>query len=130
MRYLQLSLWAVLAVAGFAATSSAESKFAENHPRRAEVNQRLKNQHNRVKAGVQNGSLTKGQAKQIKREDRSIHREEKRMAARDGGHITKADQAKLNRQENRVSNQINRDESANKAGAGASAPAAPTAPAQ
>jgi hypothetical protein len=43
------------------------------------------------------------------------------MAAKDGGHITKADQAKLNRQENHVSNQINRDEAKNKA---ASAPPA------
>ena len=28
------------------------------------------------------------------------------MAAKDGGHITKRDQAKLNRQENKVSKQI------------------------
>jgi hypothetical protein len=47
------------------------------------------------------------------------------MAAKDGGHITKADQAKLNRQENRVRNQINRDEAKNKAVAPTAVPAAP-----
>ena len=48
------------------------------------------------------------------------------MAAKDGGHITKADQRKLNRQENRVSKQIY-DEKHPKPGA--PAPAAPAAPA-
>ncbi len=36
------------------------------------------------------------------------------MAAKDGGHITKKDQAKLNRQENKVSKQIHTEKHPNK----------------
>ena len=124
----------IVAVMMGAAPARAEKDWNKDHPRRAEVNGRLRNQHRRVKQGVKDGTLTKDQAQQINKEDRGIRREERRMAARDGGHITAADQAKLNRQENGVSNQINRDEAANKAAAGgapiapAAAPAAPAAP--
>ncbi len=110
-----------------AAPSRAEGKWNQNHPRRHEVNRRLNNQNRRVQDGVKDGDLSQKQANQIHREDRGIRREERRMAARDGGHLTKADQRRLNRQENRVSRQINRDERRNDAGN--AAPAAAPAPA-
>jgi len=69
---------------GAAAPAFAESEWDATHPRRDEVNDRLHNQ------------------------DHRIRNEERRMAARDGGHITRADQHILNRQENRVSHQIGR----------------------
>jgi hypothetical protein len=127
-----MSLPLLLALAFIAASSAsvrAQDHFDKTHPRRAEVNHRLDNQHNRVKNGVKDGDLTKKQAHQIKREDRHIRREERHMAAKDGGHISKADQAKLNRQENHVSRQINRDEARNKGAAPAPAAPAPAAPA-
>ena len=116
-------LLALALVAAFTASARAEDHFNKTHPRRAEVNHRLNNQHKRVNEGVKDGDLTKKQAHQIKKEDRHIRQEERRMAARDGGHLTKADQRKLNRQENHVSNQINRDEAKNKAASPAPAPA-------
>ena len=88
------------------AASAQETQWQKDHPRRAEVNGRLANQDKRINQGEQSGQLTPGQANQLHREDRSIRKEERRMAARDGGHITKRDQAKLNRQENQVSKQI------------------------
>ena len=120
------ALLALALVAAFSAPVRAEDHFDKTHPRRAAVNHRLGNQHKRVKDGVKDGELTKKQAHQIHKEDRHIRKEERHMAAKDGGHITKADQAKLNRQENRVSGQINRDEA--KKG-GEQAPAAPATPA-
>lgn len=121
---LVLALVASLfALSASAADGAAKKDWKKDHPRRAEVNKRLKNQNNRVKEGVEDGKLTKGQAKQIHKEDRAIRREERRDAAKDGGHITKAEQNKINRQENRVSNQINRDEKNNAAPAPAPAPA-------
>ncbi len=113
----------LVSVSAFAAEGAAKKDWNKDHPRRAQVNKRLKNQNNRVKDGVEDGKLTKGQANQIHKEDRAIRREERRDAAKNGGHITKAEQNKLNRQENRVSNQINRDEKNNAAPAPAPAPA-------
>ncbi|MDR3683716.1 MAG: hypothetical protein P4L11_08305 [Geothrix sp.] len=89
-----------------AGASAQETQWQKDHPRRAEVNGRLANQNERIQQGEKNGQLTPGQAKQLHKEDKGIRKEERRMAARDGGHITKRDQAKLNRQENRVSKQI------------------------
>ena len=62
-------------------------QWKKDHPRRAEVN-------GRMNKGVQDGDMTKGQ-------EAKDRREERRMAAKDGGHITKADQRKLNRRINR-----------------------------
>ncbi len=89
-----------------AGAHAGERNWKEKHPRRAEVNGRLKNQDKRIHDGVEDGQLDKKQAAQLHKEDRRIRREERRMAAKDGGHITKGEQAKLNRQENRVSRQI------------------------
>ena len=115
-------LFSLALVAAFAAPSLAEGEgkkdWNKEHPRRHEVNKRLKNQNKRAKEGVEDGKLTKDQAAQIRKEER-------RDAAKHGGHITKKEQNKINRQENRVSGQINKDE----AGNAAPAPAAP-APAQ
>ncbi len=92
--------------AGLAASAMAESQWDKDHPRRDEVNDRLKNQDKRINREVKEGEMSKQQAKKLHREDRAMRKEERRMAARNGGHITKAEQAKLNRQENAVSRQI------------------------
>ncbi len=84
----------------------AQSQWNKNHPRRAEVNQRLKNQNRRINQEVKEGDMTKAQAKNLHREDRQIRREENMMASQNRGHITKQEQRTLNQQENRVSRQI------------------------
>jgi hypothetical protein len=55
---------------------------------------------------VKEGKMSKAQAATLHREDHAIRKEGQRMAARNSGHITKADQAKLNRQEDAVSKRI------------------------
>ena len=47
----------------------AKKEWKEKHPRRAEVNKRLKNQNRRIKQGVKSGKLTKDQAKELHKED-------------------------------------------------------------
>jgi opacity protein-like surface antigen len=74
------------------APGNGGGKWDKNHPRRAEVNGRLDR-------SVDKGTMTKGQAA-------ADHREERRMAKKDGGHITKADQHKLNK---RIDKQKARD---------------------
>ena len=90
----------------YAQDDTQNAAWKKNHPRRAEVNQRLKNQNKRINQGVKKGTLTPAEAAQLKTEDKQIRQEEKIMASTDGGHITKADQKALNQQENVVSKQI------------------------
>jgi hypothetical protein len=104
----------VLACATTLLLTSASSAFAATewnatHPRRAEVNHRLSNQNATINQDRANGSLSRGQARQLHREDHGIRQEERNMASLDGGHITRADQRVLNRQENGVNRQISRD---------------------
>ncbi len=44
-----------IAFLGIANVSLAQDGFAKNHPRRAEVNQRLKNQHHRINREIEKG---------------------------------------------------------------------------
>jgi hypothetical protein len=98
---------ATVALAGFAATASAaKTQWQKDHPRRTEVNHRLKNQDKRINKEVKEGELTKGQAAKLHKEDHAIRQEERAMASTNGGHITKTEQKALNQQENQVSRQI------------------------
>ena len=92
---------------GMAASSFAdEANFNKNHPRRAQVNKRLKNQNKRINQEVKEGEISKGQAAGLHKEDRQIRNEERAMASQNGGHITRQEQKTLNQQENAASKQI------------------------
>ena len=132
----KLSILTVTVMAGLMIVNSAaqadygtkkhKGKWDKKHPRQAEVNGRLQNQENRVNQGEANGSLTKQEGNKIEGQDKKIYKQEQRMKARNGANgITKEHQAKLNKEENGVSNEIKKDESANTA---APAPVAPAAP--
>ena len=99
---------AAVLVAGSAGSAFAESYWDQSHPRRDEVNDRLRNQDHRINQEYREGEISRGQARQLHREDHANRNEERRMASRDGGHITAHDQRVLNRQENHVSRQIGR----------------------
>ncbi|HEY2650148.1 MAG TPA: hypothetical protein VGI38_13200 [Puia sp.] len=101
-------LFAALFIAflGIANVSMAQEGFAKNHPRRAEVNQRLKNQDHRINHKMRKGDISKRQAYRMHRRDHQIHKEERRMAYRQGGHISRHEQYRLNRQENRMNRRI------------------------
>jgi hypothetical protein len=99
---------ATFALSGLASNAMADTKWQKDHPRREQVNNRLKNQNKRIHQEVKEGELSKGQAAKLHREDRSIRKEERTMASTDHGHITKTEQKALNQQENQVSKQIGR----------------------
>ena len=97
----------LIAFLGISTSSFAQAgKWDQTHPRRAEVNTRLNNQDRRIHQERKEGEISRGQAARLYRQDHRIHREERHMAAHDNGHITHRDQARLNRQENRVSHRI------------------------
>jgi len=85
-----------------------DGSFAKNHPRRAEVNQRLENQDRRIDHKVKDGDMSRREAHNLHRKDHQIRKEERRMASRHDGHITKHEQQRLNRQENHMSHKIHR----------------------
>ena len=91
-------------IAGTAQVAAAG--WAENHPRRAEVNGRLANQNWRINQERREGEITRGQANALHAQDRFIRTEERFMASQHGGHITPAEQRALNQQENGVSRRI------------------------
>ena len=93
---------------GAAGTAMADTDTAwqKKHPRREQVNDRLANQNKRIHQDVKNGTLTKGQAAALHKDDRQVRQEERDMASQNGGHITKSEQKVLNQQENGVSGQI------------------------
>ncbi|RZF27583.1 hypothetical protein EVC45_22350 [Paraburkholderia sp. UYCP14C] len=97
----------VAAVGTLAIGSTAQAgQWAANHPRRVEVNNRLANQNNRIHRDVQDGQMSRGEARNLHRDDRQIRQEERDMASQDYSHLTRADQRALNQQENQVSRRI------------------------
>jgi Spy/CpxP family protein refolding chaperone len=98
---------ATLAVlAAVTGTASADASWQKNHPRREQVNHRLNNQDKRIHNDVKNGTLTKGQAAALHKDDHQVRQEERDMASQNGGHITKSEQNVLNQQESGISKQI------------------------
>ncbi len=83
-----------------------EQRFDNNHPRRSEVLDRSNNLNRRINNNK--GNLD-GHYGQLKQADRNIRKQEQRMAHRNGGYITQGQQAKINKEENHLNNQIKRD---------------------
>lgn len=97
---------ALVVLAGTAGSVMAETTWQQHHPRRTQVNGRLANQNKRIHQDVKNGTLSKGQAATLHKDDRQVRQEERDMASQNGSHITKSEQKVLNQQENGISNQI------------------------
>jgi hypothetical protein len=89
-----------------AALAQSESS-ATDHP--ATIQQRKKNQQDRIANGIESGQLTAGEAKNLERKEANLNKEERQMRAADNGKLTGADRAKLNRQQNSLSKQIYQD---------------------
>jgi hypothetical protein len=107
-KFAALALLSSLAALAAGAATASESHWAQNHPRRDQVNDRLEHQDRRINQEVKEGKITKSQAAQLHKEDHQIRQEERLMASQNGGHITKQEQRTLNQQENAVSRQIGR----------------------
>src|SRR5262249_15196690 len=85
------------------------------HPRVNEVNAREANQQRRIGKGVANGTLTSKQATHLEKRETAVQNREQADMAKHNGHLTKAEQAGINRQQNRISRSIRRDKAANAA---------------
>jgi hypothetical protein len=74
----------------------------------AEVDRREARQQQRIEEGVENGSLNSHEAANLERREAKIHNEIQRDRAANGGRLTPAERAKINREQNRTSRAIYR----------------------
>lgn len=93
---------------GFASAAHA-GDFKKDHPRRAEVNSRVRNQEKRITNGVKNGKLTQAQAQQLRGEEAGVKAQEQAEVKANGGYLTKPEQKQLNQELNQDSKQIYAD---------------------
>jgi hypothetical protein len=98
------------AIAQTTTTSGAGAGVVDpGHPRVNQVNGREANQQNRIGNGVKNGSLSPKQTSNLENREASVQNREKKDMAAHNGHLTKAEQNGINRQQNRISKSIYKD---------------------
>ena len=73
------------------------------------VQQRAENQQDRIGNGVKSGELTAGEASNLETKEGKINEETRDMRQANDGHLTAADRAKINQQQNQLSKQIYQD---------------------
>jgi len=110
-----------LAVGGLMLAASATAQTSNNtsgagpgvvdpgHPRVNEVNQREQNQQDRIANGLKGGTLNAKQASNLEKREASVQNREQKDMAKNNGHLTKAEQKGINRQQNRISRSIYKD---------------------
>jgi len=79
------------------------------HPRVNEVNGREGNQQQRISQGVNSGTLSSQQDSQLEKGETHIQNQEANDLAKHDGHLTKAEQLRLNHEANRESRRIYQD---------------------
>jgi hypothetical protein len=92
-----------LVMAGAGVTGASAQTL---HPRRDQVNDRLATQSERIHEARRDGDIGPRQAFRLHRADRRVRLQEARFAHRHQGHITRREQIRLNREENRISRHI------------------------
>jgi hypothetical protein len=102
----KLILVSVFALAFACLSNNVSAQADKNHPRKEQVNDRLKNQNKRIDKKEANGTMSKAEGNKLKKNDHAIRQEEKDMAKQNKGHITKQEQKTLNQQENKNSKKI------------------------
>lgn len=73
---------------------------------KGEVGQRQENQQDRIAQGVKSGQLTAGETAKLEKQQQGINREVNGMREENGGKLSKADKALVNKQQNRASRNI------------------------
>jgi predicted transglutaminase-like cysteine proteinase len=111
----------VLAVGGLMVAGSASAQTATTtssagpgvvdpgHPRVNQVNRREAKQQQRIGNGVKSGKLNSQQAAHLEKREASVQNREQKDMAKHNGHLTKAEQKGINRQQNRISKSIYKD---------------------
>ncbi len=110
IRELLLSAAAVIALGVpsiYAQAQSGTGATPATDP--ASIAQRKDNQQDRIAQGIDSNQLTAGETKNLETKEAGLNSEEKTMRSDDNGHLTAADRATLDKQQNHLSNQIYSD---------------------
>ncbi len=91
-----------------AAGAASAHPWMMHHPRRVEVNMRLERIDHRINMERRDGELTRGQARDLRLEDRGLRGEERFYASHDRSHLTRGEYRRLNRQEDRLNREAGR----------------------
>jgi len=102
-------LLAAVLVAGSVAFAQDPSTGSTDPKPKTEIGQRKENQQDRIAQGVQSGQLTAGETAKLETKEAAINKETAADRAANGGKLTSAEKAQVNRQQNRVSRQIYQD---------------------
>jgi hypothetical protein len=107
MKLRNLMLAAVgLAMTLGAADAASANVWQRNHPGRVEVNHRLGNINHSIFEARRHGDISYREARVLRRRDRDIRIQERVFARHNGGHLTRSEWARLNREENNVRHHI------------------------
>ena len=87
---------------------TATVTFAQNQPK-GKVNQRKKNQQERIGNGVKSGALTAGQTSKLEHQEAGLNKEIHSDRKANGGNLTNNEKKQINQQQNKVSKDIYRD---------------------
>ena len=71
-----------------------------------EVDRREENQQDRIANGVKSGQLTPGETAHLEKQEQRIDNQVKTERAANGGHLTAAERRQVNREQNRESRRI------------------------
>lgn len=74
-----------------------------------EIRERQENQQDRIAQGVKSGQLTAGETARLETREANLDREIRRDRRANGGTLTPQERRRVNRQQNRLSNQIYAD---------------------
>ncbi|OIQ89631.1 hypothetical protein GALL_284780 [mine drainage metagenome] len=86
--------------------AQAETRWEAAHPRRDQVLDRTGHLHQRIARERREGEISPARAHALQLRVRRVRAREQALARRNGGYITPAQQAALNRQENRLSQRV------------------------
>ncbi|MGA8368224.1 MAG: hypothetical protein ACLQMT_09195 [Candidatus Acidiferrales bacterium] len=109
MKAKRLILAMAIVIAFCASSVFAQSQSGSDSSNPPTIQQRKENQQDRIANGVQSGQLTAGETKNLEVKEAGINHEEHTMRSDDDGHLTSADRARLDNQQNHLSNNIYRD---------------------
>ena len=96
----------VVGLAGAAGAAQADTAWQTHHPRREQVNERLAYQNHRIQEERRMGEISPAKAHRLHMADLRVRMQERWFARHDRGHLSRAEQLRLNHEENRVSHRI------------------------
>jgi hypothetical protein len=96
-------LFGTVAMAQTPATPSATPSTPAQDP---SIAQRKENQQDRIANGIKSGQLTSGETSNLESKEAAINGETRADRAANGGKLTAAEKQQVNRQQNKLSNQI------------------------